>query len=139
MCLEDVCAGYNGVIMKIKLASVMVDDQAKALAFYTHVLGFIKKTDIPEIRWLTVCSAESPDEIELLLEPNEHPAAKTFQQALFVDGIPLTIFFVDDIHQEYQRMKDLGVVFRGEPTEAGAVTVVMFEDTCGNLIQLCQV
>jgi len=127
--------------IKITLASVLVDDQAKALAFYTDVLGFQKKTDIPvgEFRWLTVTSPEGPDGIELALEPNENPAARTFQKALFDQGIPLTAFTVDDIHAEYERMSRLGVVFRGEPAPAGDVTIVTFEDTCGNLIMLCQI
>ena len=126
--------------IKITLASVLVDDQAKALAFYTDVLGFQKKTDIPvgEFRWLTVTAPEGPDGIELALEPNENPAAKTFQQALFEQGIPLTAFMVDDIYAEYGRMRRLGVVFRGAPAQAGDVTMVTFEDTCGNLIMLCQ-
>ena len=127
--------------MKIKLTSVMVDDQGKALKFYTEVLGFVKKTDIPmgEVRWLTVVSPEGPGDIELLLEPLGFPPAKTFQKALFEAGIPLTAFAVEDIHQEYARMKKLGVVFRSEPTQAGPTTVTVFEDTCGNLIQLFQV
>ena len=127
--------------MKIKLSSVMVDDQDKALKFYTEILGFVKEKDIPlgEFKWLTVVSPEGPADIELLLEPNENPAAKTFQKALFEQGIPLTAFAVDDIQQEYERMKALGVVFRGEPTKMGEATVVAFEDTCGNLIQLYQV
>ena len=127
--------------MKIKLSSVFVDDQARALTFYTEVLGFVKKTDIPagEARWLTVVSPDGPDDIELVLEPNAHPAARAFQAALVKDGIPLTAFAVDDIQKEYDRMKALGVVFRMEPTQMGPVTVTMFEDTCGNLIQLYQV
>ena len=127
--------------MKIKLSSVLVDDQAKALEFYTKVLGFVKKTDIPagEARWLTVVSPDGPDDIELVLEPNAHPAARAFQAALLKDGIPLTAFAVDDIQKEHERLKGLGVVFRMEPTQMGPVTVAMFEDTCGNLIQLYQV
>jgi catechol 2,3-dioxygenase-like lactoylglutathione lyase family enzyme len=125
--------------MKIVLTSVMVDDQAKALAFYTDVLGFVKKLDIPmgEARWLTVVSPESPD-IELLLEPNALPAAKIFQKALFDDGIPLTSFASQDIHNEYEKLKERGVVFRGEPKQMGPATLTVFEDTCGNLIQLVQ-
>lgn len=127
--------------MKIKLSSVTVDDQEKALAFYTRVLGFVKKTDIPagKYRWLTVVSPEAPDEVELVLEPNGNPASQVYQKALFDQGIPLTAFQVDDIQAEYQRMKALGVVFRGEPAAVGPVTIVLFEDTCGNLIQLYQV
>ena len=127
--------------MKIKLTSVMVDDQVKALKFYTEVLGFVKKTDVPagEARWLTVVSPEGPHDVELLLEPNGNPAAKTFQEALFTQGIPLTAFEVDDIQQEFKRLKQLSVVFRMEPTKAGPVTLAIFEDTCGNLIQLYQV
>ena len=127
--------------MKIKLTSVMVDNQDKAFKFYTEVLGFIKKQDIPmgEARWLTMVSPEGPDDIELLLEPMGFPPAKTYQKALFDAGIPATLFFVDDIQKDYDRMKKLGVVFRSGPTKAGPVTVAAFEDTCGNLIQLCQV
>ena len=126
--------------MRIKLTSIMVDDQDKALKFYTEVLGFVKKKDIPmgEARWLTVVSPEGPEDIELLLEPNGHSAAKIFQQAIFKDGIPLTAFAVDDIHKEYERMNDLGVVFKRPPTQAGPVTIAVFDDTCGNLIQLYQ-
>ena len=127
--------------MKIKLSSLIVDDQEKALTFYTRVLGFVKKTDIPagKYRWLTVVSPEAPDEVELALEPNGNPASQVYQKALFDQGIPLTAFQVDDIQAEYERMKALGVVFRSEPTATGPVTIVLFEDTCGNLIQLYQV
>jgi len=126
--------------MKIAVTSVMVDDQDKALKFYTEVLGFVKKTDIPmgKFKWLTVVSPEAPDGVELLLEPNAHPAAGTFQKALHDDGIPLTSFAVEDIQKEYERMKTLGVVFRQAPTKAGPVTLAVFDDTCGNLIQLAQ-
>jgi len=126
--------------MKIQLTSVLVDDQEKAAKFYTEVLGFVKKKDIPmgEARWLTVVSPEGPGDIELLLEPNGHSAAKIFQQAIFKDGIPLTAFAVDDIQKEYERMNDLGVVFKRPPTQAGPVTIAVFDDTCGNLIQLYQ-
>jgi catechol 2,3-dioxygenase-like lactoylglutathione lyase family enzyme len=127
--------------MKINLTSVMVNDQDKALRFYTEVLGFIKKTEVPvgADRWLTVVSPEGPDDIELLLEPTGFPAAKTFQQALFEAGIPWTAFGVDDIHGEYERMKKLGVVFKTEPTKMGeGPTVAVFDDTCGNLIQIVQ-
>ena len=127
--------------MKIKLTSVMVADQDKALKFYTDVLGFVKKNDIPvgEAKWLTVVSPEGPDDIELLLEPNDNPAAKLFQEALFKQGIPLKAFAVEDIDKEYERMKKLGVVFSQEPTKMGPTTVAVFDDTCGNLIQLYQV
>ncbi|MBW8877808.1 MAG: VOC family protein [Acidobacteria bacterium] len=126
--------------MKISLSSVMVDDQDKALKFYTEVLGFVKSKDIPvgKFKWLTVVSPEGPADVELLLEPNENPAAKIFQKALFDQGIPLTAFAVDDIHGEYERMSGLGVVFRTEPTKMGPATIALFEDTCGNLIQIYQ-
>ncbi len=126
--------------MKIKLTSVLVDDQDNALEFYTQVLGFVKKTDIPagRFKWLTVVSPEGPDDIELLLEPNENPAAKTFQKAIFEQGIPATAFFTHDIQKEYERMKAMGVTFRTAPTKAGPVTFAVFEDTCGNLIQIVQ-
>jgi len=127
-------------MMKIVMTSVMVDDQAKALKFYTEVLGFVTKTDIPmgEFRWLTVVSPEGTDDVELLLEPNSHPAAKTFQKAIFADGIPATSFGSADIQGEYERLTKRGVVFRTKPTKAGPVVVAVFEDTCGNLIQLAQ-
>jgi predicted enzyme related to lactoylglutathione lyase len=126
--------------IKIKLTSVMVDDQDKALKFYTEVLGFVKKRDVPAGggRWLTVVSPEAPDEVELLLEPIGFPPAKTFQEALFKAGIPWTAFAVDDLQTEYERMKKLGVVFSQKPTKAGPVTIAVFEDTCGNRIQLYQ-
>lgn len=126
--------------MKITLTSVMVDDQAKALAFYTEKLGFVKKTDLPlgEARWLTVVSPEGSAEIELLLEPNSHPAARVFQKALFEDGILATSFESADVQQEYERLTALGVVFRTPPTQAGPATVAVFEDTCGNLIEIHQ-
>ncbi|MEW6211446.1 MAG: VOC family protein [Acidobacteriota bacterium] len=127
--------------MKIKLSSVIVDDQSLALKFYTEVLGFVKKTDIPigEARWLTVASPEAIDEVELVLEPNANPAARTYQQALYEQGIPLTAFEVEDVHKEHERLKNLGVVFRTEPTSVGPVTIAVFDDTCGNLIQIYQV
>jgi len=126
--------------MKIKVSSVMVDDQEKALRFYTEVLGFVKKNDIPmgEARWLTVVSPQAPDEVELLLEPNSNPAAKTYQRAIFEQEIPLTAFAVEDIQSEYERMRKQGVVFRSEPQSVGPTAVAVFEDTCGNLIQLYQ-
>jgi predicted enzyme related to lactoylglutathione lyase len=127
--------------MKIQLSSVMVDNQEKALKFYTEVLGFVKKRDIPlgEARWLTVVSPEGPADIELLLEPNSNPAAKTYQKAIFEQGIPLTAFAVDDIQKEYARMRKRGVEFVMEPTNMGPTTAAVFNDTCGNLIQIYQV
>jgi len=126
--------------MRIQLASVMVDDQDKALEFYTEVLGFVKNTEIPmgEFKWLTVVSPEGPEHIELVLEPMGFPPAKTYQEALFKAGIPATAFASDDIQAEYGRLKERGVTFRGEPTSAGPITTVLFEDTCGNLINLFQ-
>lgn len=127
--------------MKIQLSSVFVDDQEKARRFYTEVLGFVSKRDIPlgEARWLTVVSPEKPDGTELLLEPNSNPAAKTYQKAIFEQGIPLTAFAVDNIQKEYERLKELGVEFSMEPTNMGMTTVAVFNDTCGNLIQIYQV
>jgi catechol 2,3-dioxygenase-like lactoylglutathione lyase family enzyme len=127
--------------MRIQLTSLIVEDQQKALRFYTEVLGFVKKTDIPagEFRWLTVVSPEGPDDVELVLEPDAHPAAKTYQRALFDDGIPATAFAVDDMRREYEKLKKLGVVFRSEPAKMGDVTLALFEDTCGNLIQIYEV
>lgn len=126
--------------MQIKLTSVMVDDQEKALHFYTTVLGFEKMADIPmgEDRWLTVCSPEGIAGVELVLEPMGFPPARTYQKALFDAGIPATAFITKDIAAEIQRLKARGVKFRGEPTSMGVVTFVMFEDTCGNLINLAQ-
>jgi catechol 2,3-dioxygenase-like lactoylglutathione lyase family enzyme len=124
--------------MKINLTSVFVDDQAKAEAFYTGVLGFEKKQDVPlgAHRWLTVVSAESPDGPELLLEPDEHPAAKPFKDALVADGIPFTSFAVEDVQAEYERLTAAGVRFTQQPTEMGPVTTAVLDDTCGNLIQI---
>ena len=124
--------------MQIKLNSVFVDDQEKALQFYTGVLGFVKRHDVPlgEFRWLTVVSPEAPDGAELLLEPNQLPAAQVYQKALFEQVIPLTAFASADVRAEYERLKALGVVFRGEPTQMGTTVAVAFEDSCGNLIQL---
>jgi predicted enzyme related to lactoylglutathione lyase len=126
--------------MKIKLSSVYVQDQDKALKFYTEVLGFVKNKEIPlgEFKWLTVVSPEEPDGTELVLEPNSNPATKTFQSAIFKQGIPLTAFAVEDIQKEYSRMKKLGVVFTMKPTKTGPATLAVFDDTCGNLIQLYQ-
>ena len=119
----------------------MVDDQDKALKFYTEVLGFVKKRDIPvgEAKFLTVVSPEEPDGTELLLEPSDNPAAKTFKKAIFEQGIAATAFAVEDIQKEYERMKKLGVKFAMEPTKMGPVTQAVFDDTCGNLIQIYQV
>jgi catechol 2,3-dioxygenase-like lactoylglutathione lyase family enzyme len=124
--------------MRIHLASVYVDDQAKALAFYTDVLGFVTKTDVPagEYRWLTVVSPEAPDGVELLLEPDAHPAAKSYKAALVEDGIPLTSFAVDDVQAEFDRLTAKGVTFVQPPTAMGPVTTAVFDDTCGNLIQI---
>jgi glyoxylase I family protein len=126
--------------MKIKLTSIMVDNQDKALKFYTEIFGFVKKHDIPvgEYRWLTVVSPEGPDDLELSLEPNANPAGKTFQDAIFKQGIPITAFEVDRMDQEFSRLKKLGVMFTQEPTPAGPVIVAVCADTCGNLIQLYQ-
>jgi len=124
--------------VRITVTSVMVDDQAKALRFYTEVLGFVKKTDVPmgEHSWLTVVAPDQPDGTELLLEPDEHPAAKPFKQALVEDGIPFTSFGVDDVHVEYERLRALEVRFTQQPTAMGPVTTAVFDDTCGNLIQI---
>jgi glyoxylase I family protein len=126
--------------MQIKLTSVIVDNQDKALKFYTQVLGFVKSKDIPvgAYRWITVVSPEGETDVELALEPNANPAAKTFQEAMFNQGIPLTAFQVTDIQAEYQRLKTLGVAFSKEPTQAGPITFAVFSDTCGNLIQIYQ-
>lgn len=126
--------------MRIKLTSIMVDDQDKALDFYTRVLGFQKKHEFPAggYKWLTVVSPEAPQEIELSIEPNANPAAKTFQKAMFDQRIPLAAFEVTDIQKEYTRLRGLGVVFLGEPAKAGPVTIAIMSDTCGNLLQLYQ-
>ncbi|HVY05540.1 MAG TPA: VOC family protein [Burkholderiales bacterium] len=126
--------------MKITLASIFVEDQDRALAFYTSVIGFRKKHDIPmgQFRWLTVTSPEGVAGVELVLEPMAFPPARTFQKALFEAGIPATAFITADIATEFQKLKAAGVKFRGEPTSMGAVTVVLFEDNCGNLINLVQ-
>jgi catechol 2,3-dioxygenase-like lactoylglutathione lyase family enzyme len=124
--------------LKINLTSVFVDDQDKALRFYTDILGFVKKSDVPvgEFKWLTVVSPEEPNGVELLLEPNDNPAAKTFQKAIFEQGIPATSFAVADVQKEYERLKKLGVAFTTEPTDTGPVTIAVLNDTCGNLIQI---
>ena len=125
--------------MKIKLNSIFVDDQEKALNFYTDILGFKKSQDIPvgEFRWITLASPEGGD-AELSLEPNVNPAAKAYQEALFEQGIPITAFEVDDLESEFRRLSDLGVAFTTEPTSAGDVTMAVFVDTCGNMIQIYQ-
>ncbi len=124
--------------MRITLTSVLVDDQDKALRFYTEVLGFVKKAEIPlgEHRWLTVVSPDHPDGVELVLEPDDHPAARPFKEALVSDGIPFTSFSVGDVATEFQRLRALGVTFTQEPAQMGPVTTAVFDDTCGNLIQI---
>ncbi|MEV5516567.1 VOC family protein [Streptomyces flaveolus] len=125
--------------MKIRLTSVFVDDQAKALHFYTEILGFVKRHDVPvgeKDRWLTVVSPDEPDGTELLLEPAGHPAVKPYRDALVQDGIPLAQFAVADVRAEYERLRGLGVHFTQEPLEMGPVTTAVLDDTCGNLIQI---
>jgi catechol 2,3-dioxygenase-like lactoylglutathione lyase family enzyme len=126
--------------MRIKLTSVMVDDQEKALRFYTDVLGFKKKHDVPvgEYRWITVTSPEDPKDVELALEPNANPAGKAFQEAMFKQGIPVAAFEVGDLANEFARLAAKGVAFTRQPMEAGPVMLAVFVDTCGNLIQLYQ-
>jgi catechol 2,3-dioxygenase-like lactoylglutathione lyase family enzyme len=126
--------------VKIVVTSVLVDDQEKAFRFYTDVLGFKKKQDVPlgDARWLTVVSPEDPDGTELLLEPDSHPAARPFKSALVEDGIPATSFAVDDVRSEFKRLQGLGVEFTQPPVEMGPVTTAVFDDTCGNLIQIAQ-
>ncbi|MBB2770073.1 MULTISPECIES: VOC family protein [Mycolicibacterium] len=126
--------------MKIHLTSVLVDDQDKALRFYTDILGFTPKHDIPmgPARWLTVVSPENPDGTELVLEPDGHPAVKPFKEALVADGIPFTSFAVDDVQAEFERLTSLGVRFTQEPVDMGPVTTAVLDDTCGNLIQIAQ-
>ncbi|GAB7143940.1 VOC family protein [Mycobacterium riyadhense] len=124
--------------MRINLSSVLVDDQDKALRFYTNVLGFQKKTDVPmgEHRWITLVSPEDPDGTELVLEPDSHPAVKPFKAALIADGIPFTSFAVNDVRAEFERLCGLGVQFTQEPMDMGPVTTAVLDDTCGNLIQI---
>jgi catechol 2,3-dioxygenase-like lactoylglutathione lyase family enzyme len=126
--------------VRIGLTSVLVDDQDKALKFYTDVLGFVKKHDVPlgAHRWLTVVSPDDPDGVELVLEPDEHPAAKPFKRALVEDGIPFNSFDVKDVHAEYQRLVAAGVRFTQPPVEMGPVISAVFDDTCGNLMQIAQ-
>jgi glyoxylase I family protein len=124
--------------MRIKLTSVMVDDQAKALRFYTDVLGFAKRRDFPvgEFRWISLIAPDGHPDVELGLEPNVNPAGRAFQAAMFEQGIPIAAFEVADVHQEFRRLKGRGVVFSCEPTQAGQITLAIFADTCGNLIQI---
>ncbi|TRW89107.1 VOC family protein [Mycolicibacterium sp. 018/SC-01/001] len=126
--------------MRITLTSVFVDDQDKALTFYTDVLGFQPKHDIPmgEHRWITVVSPDDPDGVEVVLEPDGHPAVQPFKEALVADGIPFTAFAVDDVHAEFDRLRGLGVYFTQELTSMGPVTTAVLDDTCGNLIQIQQ-
>ncbi|MCY9165029.1 VOC family protein [Bacillus atrophaeus] len=126
--------------MKIIVTSIFVQDQDKALEFYTEKLEFVKKEDVPmgKFRWITLVSEEDQDGTELLLEPNEHPAAKEYQKKIFAEGFPATMFGVTDIRKEYKRLMEKGVKFTMEPTKMGEVTVAVFDDTCGNLIQIIQ-
>jgi len=126
--------------VKIRLNSVIVRDQEHALRFYTEVLGFIKKTEIPvgDYKWLTVVSRDEPDAAQLVLEPDAHPAAATYQKALFETGTPLTSFAVDDVQGDVERLKALGVTFTMEPTDVGTAIIAVFDDTCGNFIQIYQ-
>lgn len=126
--------------MKIIVTSVFVQDQDKALKFYTETLGFVKKQDVPvgEFRWITLVSPDEQAGTELLLEPNNHPAAKEYQKKIFADGIPATMFGVEDIYKEHKRLLENGVKFTIEPTKMGEVTIAVFDDTCGNLIQIAQ-
>jgi predicted enzyme related to lactoylglutathione lyase len=126
--------------MRIIVTSIFVDDQEKALKFYSETLGFVKKHDVPsgEFRWLTLVSPDEKEGTELLLEPNQHPAAKEYQRKLFEEGIPVTMFGVEDIRQEYEKLLELGVKFTMEPTKMGDVTIAIFDDTCGNLLQIIQ-
>lgn len=126
--------------MQIKVASIFVKNQDEALKFYTEVLGFVKKTDVPtgDAKWLTVVAPDEPDGTELLLEPNGNPIATTYQQGLREQGIPATVFFSPDVQAEYERLTALGVEFQTPPTAMGPITIAVFDDTCGNLIQIVQ-
>lgn len=128
----------KGTIVRIQVTSIYVDDQEKALRFYTGVAGFVKKTDVSNgpYRWLTVVSPEQPDGVELQLAPNDNPAAKTYQRALFEQGQPAAMFYVDDVAKEHERMKAAGAQFTMEPTKVTGSTIAMFDDTCGNRIQI---
>lgn len=127
-------------MIRVKLTSIMVNDQDKARRFYTDVLGFVIKHDIPMggASWLTLVAPDAPDGVELLLEPTGHPASVAFQQALYRDGVPLTQLYSEDLRGEHQRLKALGVAFRDEPKQMGPTLVVDFDDTCGNLIRLVE-
>lgn len=126
--------------MKIIVTSIFVQDQDRALEFYSEKLGFVIKEDVPvgEFRWITLVSPDVQDGTELLLEPNEHPAAKEYQKKIFAEGIPATMFGVEDIRKEYERLREKGVKFTMEPTKMGELTIAVFDDTCGNLIQIVQ-
>lgn len=126
--------------MKIIVTSIFVQDQDRALEFYSEKLGFVKKEDVPvgEFRWITLVSPDVQDGTELLLEPNEHPAAKEYQKKIFAEGIPATMFGVEDVRKEYERLREKGVKFTMEPTKMGELTIAVFDDTCGNLIQIVQ-
>ena len=126
--------------MKIIVTSLFVDDQDKALAFYSETLGFIKKHDVPtgEFRWITLVSPDAQEGTELLLEPNNNPIAKDYQEKLFAEGIPATMFGVEDVQKEYERLVEKGVEFFMKPTTMGDITIAVFDDTCGNLIQIIQ-
>lgn len=136
--VTNIKGGKN--MMKVIVTSIFVQDQDKALKFYTETLGFVKKHDIPvgEHRWIALVSPEDQEGTELLLEPNAHPAAKEYQKKIFAEGIPATMFGVADVHEEYNRLIKLGVKFTIEPTVMGDVTLAVFDDTCGNLIQIAQ-
>lgn len=136
--VANIKGGIN--IMKIIVTSIFVQDQDKALEFYSEKLGFVKKHDVPmgKFRWITLVSPDDHDGTELLLEPNEHPAAKEYQEKLFAEGIPVTMFGVADIHVDYKRLSEIGVKFTMEPTKMGELTIAVFDDTCGNLIQIVQ-
>jgi len=127
-------------IVKIIVTSIFVEDQDKALRFYSETLGFVKKHDVPtgEYRWITLVSPDEKNGTELLLEPNAHPAARDYQKKIFAEGIPATMFGVEDIHKEHKRLMDKGVKFTMEPTKMGEITIAVFDDTCGNLIQIAQ-
>ncbi|MCM3398157.1 VOC family protein [Oceanobacillus profundus] len=126
--------------MKIIVTSIFVEDQDKALQFYSETLGFVKKHDVPagEFRWITLVSPDDQDGTEIVLEPNNNPIAKDYQNRLFEEGIPVTMFGVEDIHKEYERLLQLGVKFTMKPTKMGDITIAVFDDTCGNLIQIIQ-